>query len=48
MSKFVERATHISSKCDKVGFGGVDGEVVVQLLFEHHLTVLWKNTHTQC
>lgn len=35
-----ERATHISSKCDEIGFGEVDDKVVVQLLFKHHLTFL--------
>ena len=39
------KETHISSKCDEVRSGEVDAEVVVQLLFKHHLTVLW-NTQT--
>lgn len=30
----------ISGKCDEVRFGEVDAEVVVQLLFKHHLTLL--------
>lgn len=34
--------THISSKCDEIRFGEGDVEVVVELLFKHHFTFLWK------
>lgn len=44
--KVLKRATHISRKCDEVGFGGIDEDVVVQFLFKHHLPLLWKNKHT--
>lgn len=46
MWKAVGRETHISSKCDEVRSGEVDAEVVVQLLFKHHLTVLWNKQTT--
>lgn len=32
--------THISSKCDEVGFRGEGAEVGVQLLFKRHLAIL--------
>lgn len=40
--KNLRSPTHISSKSDEVRSGEVYGEVVVQLLFKHNLTVLWK------
>lgn len=38
--------TYISSKCDEVWFGDTNAKAGVQLLFIHHLPILWRNRST--